>query len=295
MHRTTLALAAALVLGVWDALAALSSPRRWIPAAISTAQYESSPTFTADGREVYFMRANPRFEDYRLYWSQCGAGGWRVPTEVPFAAAPGVADADPFVTSDGRQLYFISARDNGTRDDFDIWTVRRGDDGQWGTPQRLPAPVNSEQSELLPRLTADGRLFFGSSRSGGHGQGDIYVGTPAADGSWRVDNIGPPVSTSAYEYEAEVSRDGRQLAVIANRGVRSHIYRYALVDGRWTEVEQVRANDAVFQVGPLFSPTADRLLFAQGDGPRSGEWFVVDLVPTPKTAWPPACPAGAGR
>jgi Tol biopolymer transport system component len=236
------------------------------------------------------MRADPRFENYRLYWSRCEASGWRPPVEVPFAAAPGVLEADPFVTPDGRRLYFVSSREKSDRDDLDIWMVARAPSGSWGTPERLPSPINSESPELLPRLTSDGRLFFGSTRPGGHGQGDIYVATTSADGTWHVDNVGPPVSTAAYEYEAEISPDGRHLAVVADRGVRSYIYRFELTNGGWKEVDRVRANDAVFQVGPLFSPTADRLLFAQrDDDQRSGEWFVVDLSSNPRPDWPPAC------
>jgi hypothetical protein len=45
----------------------------------------------------------------------------------------------------------------------------------------------------------------------------------------------------------------------------------------------------VFQVGPLLSPRGDRLLFAQADGERSGELFLVDLVAEPDRDWPPRC------
>jgi hypothetical protein len=279
---------------LWMEQATPGSPApaaRWTPAAISTDRYESSPTFTPDGREVYMMQADRDFDHYRLVWSQCRETGWSALSPVPFAAPDGVLEADPFVTIDGRSLYFVSARSNPRRNDLDIWVVHRDDRGAWGTPQRLPAPVNSDQPELLPRMTAVGHLYFGSSRPGGHGQGDIYRAVRSPGGSWTVSNLGPPVSSPANEYEAEISRDGRQLAVIADRGVRSHLYRYQLVADRWTEIGQVPADDAVFQVGPLFSPRGDRLLFAQRDGTRSGELFVLDLVPAPDTSWPPRCPA----
>jgi Tol biopolymer transport system component len=264
---------------------------RWTPAAISTDRYESSPTFTPDGREIYLMQADRNFDNYRLVWSRCLAAGWSSPTPVPFAAADGVLEADPFVTIDGRSLYYVSTRADPRREDLDIWVVDRRDGGEWGTPQRLPAPVNSDQPELLPRVTAAGQLYFGSSRRGGFGQGDIYRATRIANGTWTVSNVGPPVSSPANEFEAEISRDGRHLALVADRGARSHLYRFQLVADRWTEIGQVPADDAGFQVGPLFSPWGDRLLFAQRDGTRSGELFVVDLVPTPNTTWPPRCPA----
>ena len=57
---------------------------------------------------------------------------------------------------------------------------------------------------------------------------------------------------------------------------------------RWIERERIPAFANVFQVGPLLSPTADRLLFAQADGARSGELFLIDLVERPDERWP-AC------
>jgi hypothetical protein len=43
----------------------------------------------------------------------------------------------------------------------------------------------------------------------------------------------------------------------------------------------------VFQVGPLLSPSADRLLFAQAVPTRSGEMFLIDLKQNVDESWPP--------
>jgi Tol biopolymer transport system component len=281
-------LAAALATSVLSAAAEV--PRRWTPEAISSDRYESSPSFTPDGREMFFMRADKRFGNYRLMWSRCERGSWSAPVEPPFAAAPGVLEADPFVTYDGKRVYYVSSRPVVNGEDLDIWYVDRLADGRFGEPRRLPEPVNSKAAELLPRVTEDGRIYFGSSRPGGLGQGDIYVATPRTQGSWDVANVGAPVNTPAFEYEAEVSRDGRTLVLVANRGERSHLYRFWLQDGRWVEKGLITADKGVFQVGPLLSPKGDRLLFAQAEGERSGEIFLVDLEAGAGSDWPPRCP-----
>lgn len=197
------------------------------------------------------------------------------------------------MTPDGKRLYYASSRqgyENGKgNEDLDLWYVDRKADGTWSQPQRLPEPVNSTGSELLPRLTADGRLVFGSSRAGGLGKSDIYVATPGNDGSWKVENLGVPVNSANDEYEAEISRDGKTLIVVADRGDRSHLYRFTLENNRWVEQGRIPALPNVFQVGPLLSPDGDRLLFAQADGTRSGEIFEIDLAPTPNKDWPPHC------
>lgn len=280
--------AAALLLATSLAASAADAPQRWD--AVASDQYESSPTFTPDGRELYFMRSDTQFAQWRILHSRCVGGAWSTPVPPRFAAAPPARDADPFVTADGRRLYFVSTRQNRDGgDQLDIWRVQRDGAGDWGEPERLPEPVNSAGSELMPREDAAGRLWFGSDRPGGLGQGDIYVAAPQPDGGWRVDNAGAPISTPAYEYEADPSRDGRSLVVVANRGTRSHLYRYRLVDSRWIEQDRVRASESVFQVGPLHSPDGRRLLFAQADGQRSGELFVADLDADADTAWPPRC------
>lgn len=270
--------------------------KRWTPSAITSDRYEATPTFTPDGREMFYMQSDPAFRRYRLLWSRCEDGAWTKPQSPPFAGPDEVFDGDPFVTHDGKRLYFISTRQNRTKqdEDFDIWYVDREADGRWERAQRMPEPVNSEASELLPRMTAAGQLYFGSDRPGGLGGGDIYVATANAAGAWSAANAGPPISTAAYEYEAEVSRDGRTLVIVADRGDRSHLYHFQRRDDGWIEKGRIPARSDVFQVGPLLSPRADRLIFAQADGERSGEMFLIDLSDEVDRNWPPAC-GGEGR
>lgn len=235
------------------------------------------------------MSADANFANYQLLTTRCERGTWSKPASLPFASPLPMLEADPFLTRDGKRLYFISTRHDPKREDFDIYVVDRLPKGAWSEPTRLPEPVNSSASELLPRQDEHGRLYFGSERAGGHGQGDIYVATQDAGGEWRVANVGPPVNTAAFEYEAEISRDGNTMVVVAHRTNRSHLYLYKSQSGRWVEAGEVAARQEEFQVGPLLSPAADRLLFAQRDGAQSGEIFLLDLVDASDPTWPPQC------
>jgi Tol biopolymer transport system component len=267
-----------------------AAPARWAPPALSSSEYESTPTFSADGTEVIFMRADPAFSTYRLVQSRCVAGAWTEPGPVPFAAKAPARDADPFLTRDGRRLYFISTRQAPAKDAFDIWYVDRAPGG-WTDPVRLPAPVNAEGSELLPRMDAAGALYFGSDRPGGLGAGDIYVAHQGSDGAWDVRNVGAPVSTPHFDYEAEISQDGQTLITVSDRGDRSHLYIYVRRGDAWVASGRIPARDDVFQVGPLLSPDGATLLFAQADGSRSGEFFIHVLKPSRgERPWPRPCP-----
>jgi WD40-like Beta Propeller Repeat len=261
---------------------------RWTPEAIASDQYETTPTFTSDAKEMYFFRGDPAFRTFQLFWSKCESGKWSEAMRPPFASTnPKVIEADPGITPNGKRLYYISTRHAPGSDDFDIWYVDRVDNS-WGEPQRMPEPVNSSASELLPRADATGNLYFGSSRAGGLGGGDIYVAVER-NGRWDVANVGAPVSSSAFEYEAEISRDGRTMIVVADRGDRSHLYRFEKTQHGWVERGKIAARQDVFQVGPLLSPDAMRLLFAQAHGARSGEMFLIDLQAGRSTAWPNNC------
>ena len=262
-------------------------PKLWTPAAIATDRYESSPTFTPDGMEMYFMSADRQFRNYRLMVSRCVGGAWASPKPVPFAAPSPVIEADPHVTWDGRRLYFVSSRHAPEREDFDIWYVDRAPDGRWGAPERLPEPVNSTSSELLPRTDRAGTLFFGSARPGGFGQSDIYAATQDSKGRWSVKNVGAPISTSADEYEAEIAVDGQTMVVVADRGDKSHLYQFKKQGGRWVGKGKLPGSSDVFQVGPILSPKADRLIFSQAEPDLSGEMFLLDLAQHPDRSWPP--------
>ena len=282
----------ALILATaFPALANASDALHWTPPALTTDQYESSPTFSPDGRDMLLFRGDRSFSHYQLLYSRCVNGQWSAGIRPSFAAPPPVDEADPAFSPDGTRLYFVSTRDDphpNDEPDLDIWFVDREASGHWGRPERLPEPVNSPGAELLPRPQQDGSLVFGSDRAGGLGGNDIYVAR-RDDNRWRVENIGAPVNTAANEYEAEVSRDGQLMIVIADRGDRSHIYPYRFAHGRWVAQPRIVPRLDVFQVGPLLSPGGDRLLFAQAEGVRSGELFLLDLAEDADRTWPPAC------
>jgi Tol biopolymer transport system component len=275
------------------ALASASDSVRWTPPSLSTDQYESSPTFSPDLREMFLFRGDPSFSHYQLVYSHCVDGQWSAGVIPDFAAPPPVDEADPAFSPDGNRLYFVSTREDPRprgESDLDIWFVDRDAQGQWGKPARLPEPVNSSAAELLPRPQPDGSLLFGSDRAGGHGGNDLYVARRSARSDrWHVENLGAPVNTAADEYEADLSRDGQLLMVIADRGDRSHLYPYWRKRGAWIAQPRIVPNLEVFQVGPLLSPRGDRLLFAQAEPVRSGELFVLDLTPLADPSWPPTC------
>ena len=176
------------------------------------------------------------------------------------------------------------------RKDLDIWRVERDASGAWGTPVRLPEPVNSEGQEWFPRPAPDGWLYFGSNRPGGLGRTDIWRARAGSDGRWTVENLGPAINTAGDEYEPLPSPDGARMIVMASDG----LYETRRTDAGWSP--RVKLPPAVnvngSEIGAVFSPSGRTLLFARDTkGPDSGEFFV--LREDGDEDWPPPAPRPA--
>ena len=259
--------------------------RPWVPVGVSSDLFESHPAFDPVNGDLYFVRSSKAFSGWRILTSHCDGQAWASPVSPPFAGA-GI-EADPWFTPDGRSLYFISSRANaGMRSmDLDIWRVDRKADGHWGTPVRLPAPVNSDRAEWFPRLAADGWLYFGSDRQGGAGGNDIWRARQSAHGQWTVENV-KAVNTAANEYEPLPSPDGQRMIVMADGGLYESRWSLAGWLARAKLGPQVNVNGS--EIGALFSPSGRSLLFARDTGePKSGEFFVWHI--DGDESWPPSC------
>jgi Tol biopolymer transport system component len=275
-----------LVLVAASAAFQSATVRPWTPAGVSSPRFESHAAFDPKTGDMYFVRSSPQFQGWRILMSHCTAAGWGTP-EPPAFAGDGV-EADPFFTPDGRGLYFISSRttDGIKGRGLDLWRVDRDDSGVWGTPTRLPEPLNSTGAEWFPRPSADGSLYFGSDRPGGLGATDIWRARKNGTGQWTVTNLGSAVNTAGDEYEAAPSPDGQRLIVMSDGG----LYDTHLSHDAWSPRVALgpEINQTGLVVGPLFSPSGRSLLFARDTkGPASGEFFV--WRERSDEAWPPEC------
>jgi len=169
-------------------------------------------------------------------------------------------DADPFITADGKHLFFISDRPvpGKAHRDLDIWTADRVG-AHWSEPRNLGSPVNSEGQEWYPTVAADGTLYFGSDRPGGKGKTDIYRAR-FVDGKYAApENLGDTINTAGDEYEPFLAPDGRTLFFMAdNREGRgdSDIFVSWLCDGVWTKSEPLGGgvNSPGNEYAPKISP-----------------------------------------
>ncbi len=87
-------------------------------------------------------------------------------------------------------------------------------DFTFGEPTNLGPLVNSSAGDSSPSVSADGlEVYFGSSRPGGSGGGDLWVTTRAStDNDWGEPvNLGPIVNSATAEGAPAISANGLEL------------------------------------------------------------------------------------
>ena len=105
----------------------------------------------------------------------------------------GAAEGCPIESPDGLSLYIASNRagGTGTPDPNDIWVFHRESvDGTWGAAENLGAPVNSTFADYCPTPLQGNALLFVSTRAGGCGGGDIYLGRDNPARGWSIRHLG---------------------------------------------------------------------------------------------------------
>lgn len=206
---------------------------------ISTRDYESSITFTPDGKTAYFVKSTPDLTFRVIVVSRFEQGKWTTPEVASFSGQ--YIDTDPCLSRDGKKLFFASRRPlTGTtpKADYDLWVVELTNTG-WTEPRHLNAPVNSDSQETSPSPAADGTLYFSSNRAGGKGAADLYRAKPGDRDYSTPENLGDTINSPGPEIQVFTNADERILIfATAGRpdGIGSvDLYLSQRTDGAWSK------------------------------------------------------------
>ncbi len=101
---------------------------------------------------------------------------WSAPVNLGPVVNTVSSDGGPFITKNGRSLYFASNR-SGSYGGQDIWVAQReSTQDPWGPPVNLGGTINSLANEHCPLVTPDGHaLIFVSDRVRGTAGADFYI------------------------------------------------------------------------------------------------------------------------
>ena len=147
--------------------------------SINSAQWESQPSFSSDGKTLYFVRGNPlrngTVKNIDIFYSVVEADGkFGTAQRLPENINSKDEEESVFIHPDNQTLYF-SSRGHVGMGGADIFMSRRKADGNWEDPVNLGFPVNSADDENSLLVSPSGRMaYFASDREGGVGGLDLY-------------------------------------------------------------------------------------------------------------------------
>jgi outer membrane protein OmpA-like peptidoglycan-associated protein/Tol biopolymer transport system component len=138
-----------------------SRPKNLGP-TINSSAWETQPSLTADGQELYFASNRPGGVGESDIWhSYRTAEGWTRPTPLSSVINTTARDESPFIHADGKTLYFRSTGHKGIGS-YDLY-MSQSKEGRWMSPINLGYPINSlgEERDLVVNLEGT-KAYFSS-------------------------------------------------------------------------------------------------------------------------------------
>ena len=259
-------------------------PVLFAPGIVSTdAGNHSSPAFSPDGKEIYWEVSA------KIWLATLENDEWSNPHMLSFCKDDSHMYDNPFMTPDGRKLFFTSTRSGAVSQEKEtIWYIERTSSG-WSKPKPISTEVNETPLHWSISVSDSGTLYFqfqciGEDCSGG--MGEIYYSKLINGVYAKPIKMGPEINTQHTETCPYIAPDESYL--IFNRFVepdmkKTGIYMsYRDKAGQWLPAVFILGGSPdVGGVSPRISPDGKYLFFARGD---KGVWwmpatFVEELKP----------------
>lgn len=188
--------------------------------SINTSAPEYVPVITPDNSTMYFTSRREDstgglldpdgkyFED--VYRSRKIGQEWSTAENIGRPINSETHDATVSISADGSTMIIYRTNQNLTGGDLYLTRLEKG---QWSTPEKLPASVNTPYQEASATLSPDKTtLIFSSNRPGGYGGKDLYRVRRLPNGEWSLPkNLGPVINTPFDEDAPHLDVDGRTL------------------------------------------------------------------------------------
>ena len=254
-----------------------SMPKLFAEGIIETSADEYNPTFTPDGKTVYFTRRVDRKGNETIMVSELKIGKWSLPATASFSGK--FYDKEPMVAPDGKRIFFASTRPNGRdeKSNFDIWMVEKTKNG-WSEARNLGANVNSSGYDNYPSVAKDGTLYFASVRQDGRKDNDLYRSRLMNGEYQKAENMGDIINSSKTDADPFIAPDQSYLIFCSVReggAGEGDLYVSFNELGAWTVPQSLgkNINTAEFEYTPLVSPDGKTFYFSRG----WGEIFQIDF------------------
>jgi hypothetical protein len=247
-------------------------------------------TITRDGRTMYFASIREGgLGNYDIYSSRYRNGGWTKAECLPSPVNTERDEFDPFVTPDGKRLFFASNRDNpGPYWDCEIY-VSEWDGENWTYPEiydsTFVTPGKPDWGAAIPSDSTT--FFFSSGRPPAKPRAVQIFQSKWLEGRWSLPNpIPEPVNSGGWEATPYITPDGKTLYLNSGRGRSDKrdvdIWKFRYVDGKWDHAELMdgpfRSNNNDYD--PCISPDGDHFYFTsdRDGGLGDSDLWVVEKI-----------------
>lgn len=208
----------------WNIMVMKREKDRWSkpePASFSGQFSDVDLFITADGQKLFYCSNRPLEEkgaakkDFDIWMVERKGDGWSKPRNLGAAVNSNDSEFYPSLTKDGT-LYFQAQRPD-SRGAKDIYRSRPLD-GKYETIENIGDAINSDLFEGDALISPDeDYLIFSVDRSGGFGQGDLYISFRDANGSWTAPrNMGDKINSAYHENCPILTPDGKFLFFTRN-------------------------------------------------------------------------------
>ncbi len=135
-------------------------PRNLGP-GVNSAEWESQPSLSADGRTLYFISDRRGGVGRRDIWVSYlnDKGEWTRAKNVGKPVNTIYDEISPFIHVNNRVLYFAS---NGLVGfgGYDIFFSERDTSGTWMNPENMGSPINTHEDQFSMFITSDGKKGY---------------------------------------------------------------------------------------------------------------------------------------
>ncbi len=185
--------------------------KTWLPprriSLHKDASFDGQPFFSGRRGHIYYTSVSA--QNYKkaeeidiatdIWFTRFKRGKWSKPRHLPAPINSADSELTPWVSYDGRKMFFASNRPGGYGG-YDIWVTDR-ENNTWGEPYNLGPAINSGGDEIYPRIHPDNSvLYFSSNRAGGVGGYDIYLSRRYGNRWKKSENAGSFINTRSNEF-----------------------------------------------------------------------------------------------
>lgn len=177
-------------------------------------------SLSVDGRKMYFTGCNwpENFGSCDIFFSFKKGISWQSPVNAGAEINSQWWDSQPYLSADGRTLYFASKRAGG-KGGSDIWKSVRLKTGKWSSPINLGDSINTVKDEMAPYIHPDGKtMYFSSNGWPGMGGFDLFISQKNETGQWSAaENLGYPLNSNKDEINIFIGIDGENAWYSSNK------------------------------------------------------------------------------